>query len=50
MDYKLPVARIEDILKGKVWAVMDIDRRASNVKRISRTSPAFLKFHRNFES
>ena len=29
MDFKLPVARIEDILQGKVWAAMDVDRRKS---------------------
>jgi len=29
MDYSLPVARIEDILKGKVWAALDPERRRS---------------------
>ncbi|MBK9778658.1 MAG: nucleotidyl transferase AbiEii/AbiGii toxin family protein [Anaerolineales bacterium] len=25
----MPVARLEDILQGKVWAIQDPDRRAS---------------------
>ena len=29
MDFKIPVARIQDILQGKIWAVMDSDRRRS---------------------
>jgi hypothetical protein len=29
LDLKLPVARAEDVLKGKVWAVLDPDGRAS---------------------
>jgi len=29
MDLRLPVARIEDVLQGKIWAVMDPERRAS---------------------
>jgi hypothetical protein len=46
MDFQLPVARIEDILKGKVWAVMDTTRRASkrqkdlaDIARILEVSP-----------
>jgi hypothetical protein len=46
MDFKLPVARIEDILKGKIWAVMDTTRRASkrqkdlaDISRILEVSP-----------
>lgn len=29
MDFQLPVARIEDLLRGKVWAAMDSSRRPS---------------------
>ena len=29
LDYDLPVARIEDVLEGKIWAALDLDRRAS---------------------
>jgi hypothetical protein len=29
MDYQLRVARIEDVLQGKIWAGMDPDRRKS---------------------
>jgi hypothetical protein len=29
LGIRLPVARIEDVLQGKVWAVLDPDRRAS---------------------
>jgi hypothetical protein len=29
MDFQLPVARIDDILKGKVWAAIDTGRRQS---------------------
>ena len=29
LGYKLPVAHIEDVLQGKVWAAMDETRRAS---------------------
>jgi hypothetical protein len=46
MDFQLPVARIEDILKGKIWAVMDTTRRASkrqkdlaDIARILEVSP-----------
>ena len=29
MDFELPVAHIEDILQGEIWAAMDADRRQS---------------------
>lgn len=29
LGLRLPVARLEDVLQGKVWAVMDPDRRPS---------------------
>ena len=29
LDLKLPVAQVEDVLKGKVWAASDGERRAS---------------------
>src|SRR5215813_7716550 len=29
MDFQLPVAGIEDILQGKIWAALDRDRRQS---------------------
>lgn len=29
LDLRLPVARVEDVLTGKIWAVSDPDRRAS---------------------
>jgi hypothetical protein len=29
LGLKMPVARLEDILQGKVWAIQDSDRRAS---------------------
>ena len=47
MDYQLPVARIEDILQGKIWAAMDADRRQSkrqkdlaDIARILEVSPS----------
>ena len=47
MDYRLPVARIEDILQGKIWAAMDADRRKSkrqkdlaDIARILEVSPS----------
>ena len=46
MDYQLPVARIEDILQGKIWAAMDAGRRQSkrqkdlaDIARILEVSP-----------
>jgi hypothetical protein len=46
MDFQLPVARIEDILKGKIWAVTDTTRRKSkrqkdlaDIARIIEVSP-----------
>ena len=38
LGYKLPVATIEDIFQGKVWAAMDETRRASKGKKTWRTS------------
>jgi hypothetical protein len=29
MDFQLPVARIDDLLRGKIWAAMDSSRRPS---------------------
>ena len=29
LGFKLPVARLEDTLQGKIWAAMDTDRRSS---------------------
>ena len=46
MDFKLPVAHIADILKGKIWAAMDTTRRKSkrqkdlaDIARIIEVSP-----------
>lgn len=46
MDFQLPVARIEDILQGKIWASLDPDRRQSkrqkdlaDIARILEVSP-----------
>lgn len=46
MDYTLPVARIDDILQGKIWAAMDPERRRSkrqkdlaDIARILEVSP-----------
>src|SRR5438093_1550939 len=46
MDFQLPVAHIEDILKGKIWAAMDTSRRKSkrqkdlaDISRILEVSP-----------
>lgn len=46
MDFQLPVARIEDILQGKIWAALDSDRRQSkrqkdlaDIARILEVSP-----------
>ena len=46
MDFQLPVARIEDILKGKIWAASDTTRRKSkrqkdlaDIARILEVSP-----------
>jgi hypothetical protein len=46
MDFQLPVARLQDILKGKVWAIMDTTRRQSkrqkdlaDIARIIEVSP-----------
>ncbi len=29
LGMRLPVARLEDVLQGKIWAVMDVERRGS---------------------
>ena len=46
MDFQLPVARIEDILQGKIWAAMNADRPQSkrqkdlaDIARILEVSP-----------
>lgn len=46
MDFELPVARIEDLLQGKVWAALDTTRRPSkqlkdlsDIARILEVSP-----------
>ena len=46
MDFQLPVARIDDILRGKIWAAMDSERRQSkrqkdlaDIARILEVSP-----------
>ncbi len=46
MDFQLPVADIEDILQGKIWAALDSDRRQSkrqkdlaDIARIIEVSP-----------
>ena len=46
MDFQLPVAQIEDILKGKIWAATDMARRKSkrqkdlaDIARILEVSP-----------
>jgi hypothetical protein len=46
MDFHLPVARLQDILKGKTWAAMDANRRQSkrqkdlaDIARIIEVSP-----------
>jgi hypothetical protein len=46
MDFQLPVASIEDILQGKIWAVSDTGRRQSkrqkdlaDIARILEVSP-----------
>ena len=46
MDFQLPVARIEDILLGKIWAALDETRRQSkrqkdlaDIARIIEVSP-----------
>jgi hypothetical protein len=46
MDFQLPVAKIADILKGKVWAATDTERRQSkrqkdlaDIARILEVSP-----------
>lgn len=50
MDFQLPVARIEDILQGKIWAAMDTARRKSkrqkdlaDIARIIEVSPNLRK-------
>jgi hypothetical protein len=46
MDFQLPVAQLDDILKGKIWAAMDTERRRSkrqkdlaDIARIIEVSP-----------
>jgi hypothetical protein len=46
MDFQLPVARIDDILQGKIWAALDETRRQSkrqkdlaDIARIIEVSP-----------
>jgi hypothetical protein len=46
LDYQLPVARIEDLLQGKIWAALDRTRRPSkqlkdlsDIARILEVSP-----------
>jgi hypothetical protein len=33
LGISLPVARIEDVLQGKIWAVSDSDRRGSKKQK-----------------
>jgi Nucleotidyl transferase AbiEii toxin, Type IV TA system len=47
MDFELPVARIEDLLQGKIWAALDSTRRPSkqlkdlsDIARIIEVAPA----------
>ncbi len=47
MDYQLPVARIEDVLQGKIWSALDRTRRPSkqlkdlsDIARLLEASPA----------
>lgn len=47
LDFQLPVARIEDILQGKIWAALDPDRRQSkrqkdlaDIARILEVAPS----------
>jgi len=46
LDYDLPVAHVEDVLQGKVWAALDPERRSSkklkdltDIARLIETSP-----------
>jgi len=46
LGMKLPVARLEDVLQGKIWAAMDVERRGSkrqkdlaDIARILETYP-----------
>jgi hypothetical protein len=48
LGVRMPVAALEDVLKGKIWAVQDLDRRASkrqkdlaDIARILETFPKF---------
>ena len=47
LGLKLPVARLEDVLQGKLWSVMDPERRASKRQKdladISRVLEAYPK-------
>jgi len=35
MDYELPVANIEDLLQGKIWAALDTTRPSKQLKDLS---------------
>ena len=50
LGLRLPVARLEDVLKGKVWAVMDASRRPSkrqkdlaDIARLVEVSPSLRR-------
>lgn len=50
LGYRLPVARIEDVFKGKAWAAEDTRRRPSkrqkdlsDIQRLIETKPALIK-------
>jgi len=50
LGYRLPVARIEDVFQGKVWAAADKQRRPSkrqkdlgDIQRLMETKPVLVK-------
>ena len=51
LGLRLPVARVEDLLQGKIWAVMNAGRRASKRQKdladIARLIEAFPHLRRD---
>jgi hypothetical protein len=49
LDLNLPVARVEDVLHGKVWAALDPERRASKRQKdladIARLLETYPELH-----
>jgi hypothetical protein len=47
LGFPLPVAAIEDVLQGKIWAALDPDRRASRRQKDLADIARLIETHPN---